>query len=138
MFAPPMHETAFANPHGSETTTNGVRVIVAPRYMPEHSCPDDDQFVFAYRIRIVNEGDESVQLISRRWRIIDANGAEDVVEGDGVVGRMPLLRPGDGFEYESYCPLRTEWGTMEGSFRMNLDDGAPLDVQIERFYLVQP
>ena len=115
---------AVASPRlGSEATTQGIRVEVSPSYMPEHSRPTEREFVFAYRIRITNLGDEAAHLVSRRWLIVDANGTSHVVEGPGVVGQQPRLEPGQSFDYSSYCPLKTPWGTMEGSFQMRRDDG---------------
>lgn len=122
--------------HGSETVTQGVRVIVRPEYLPDQSTEGEPEYVFGYTVRIVNESDVPVQLVSRRWLIIDASGDEHTVEGEGVVGRQPLIQPGAGFEYSSFCPLRTLWGTMEGSYLMERDDSTTFDAQVARFYLV--
>lgn len=121
---------------GSEAVTRGVRVRVRPDFLPEHSDPAKDQFVFGYRIRITNESDHGALLISRRWLIVDAEGKEHEVKGDGVVGQQPYLAPGESFEYASYCPLQTRWGTMEGAFRMVRDDAEPFDAAVARFFLV--
>lgn len=132
---------------GSVTTTGGVRVEVRPRYVPSHSITDpgpgeNPRYVFAYRIRITNESDCRVQLLSRHWVIVDADGERHEVEGDGVVGQQPRLDPGAAFEYESFCPLQTPWGTMEGSFRMKVQSGPEngrfIEVGISRFYLATP
>ncbi len=133
-----MSEILTTNQHGSETTSEGIRVRVVPEFLSGQSNPEANQYVFGYRVRILNEGDDSAQLIARRWLIIDANGEEHEVEGPGVVGHQPVLDPGKGFEYSSYCPLETPWGTMEGAYRMQRDDGSVFDANIGRFYLVAP
>lgn len=135
--APPSERPCSAAPSrlGSEAVTHGVRVAVAPRYLPDHSDPSRPQHVFGYAIRIANEGDAAVTLVSRRWRIIDANGNEEEVAGEGVVGVQPRIPAGDSFEYSSYCPLRTRWGTMEGEYALRRDDGQRLTVRVARFYL---
>ncbi len=79
-----------------------------------------------------------VQLVSRHWIIIDAYGRREDVSGPGVVGQTPRLEPGKAFKYQSFCPLRTVWGTMEGEYQMRYDDGETFDVQIARFYLKVP
>ena len=122
----------------SETVTQGVRVTAAAFYLPEESDPEGRQFRFGYRITIVNEGTEAVTMVSRRWLIIDADGGREEVEGPGVIGQTPRLAPGEGFKYTSYCPLKTAWGTMEGEYRMEKDDGTGVDVKVGRFLLVRP
>lgn len=130
--------TPTAKTHGSVALTHGFRVSVQPRYMPEQSDPASRQWLFAYRIRIANEGPAAAQLQSRRWVIVDAHGAREEVKGPGVVGQQPRLEPGQSFEYTSFCPLRTSWGTMEGSYHFKTDAGAALEVAVARFYLVCP
>jgi len=122
--------------HGSETVTQGIRVTVRPFYLPDHSDPDQTRFVFGYRIHIVNDGLQPAKLLSRHWRIVDADGVGHDVEGEGVVGRQPDLEPGESFEYSSWCPLKTPWGTMEGAYRMLRPDGQSFDAAVRRFYLV--
>lgn len=121
---------------GSVCVTRQVRVAVEPAYMPEHSDPAKRRFVFEYRIRIANDGGEPVTLRSRRWTIVDARGRREQVEGEGVVGRQPRIEPGQAFVYSSYCPLATPWGTMEGSFAVQTDQGEEFHLNIARFYLV--
>ncbi len=122
--------------HGSESVTRRVRVRVQPAYLPDHSSPSDNKFVFGYRIRISNEGDVRIRLLSRHWVIVDGDGARREVRGEGVVGQQPELAPGAFFEYSSYCPLEHAWGTMEGSYQMIDHLGERFEVRIERFYLV--
>jgi ApaG protein len=124
--------------HGSEACTRGVRVEVESFYVPERSSPENDQWFFGYRIRITNEGDERVQLVSRHWTITDASGNVEQVRGPGVVGEQPSLDPGDGFEYTSACPLPTSFGTMHGSYRMVTAAGEEFDAEIAPFPLGEP
>lgn len=122
----------------SDTTTNGIRVQVEARYLAEQSSPRDNQYLFAYRIRISNEGTETAQLISRHWIITDADGHVEQVQGPGVVGEQPLLGPGSSFEYTSFCPLRTSVGTMHGTYQMVKANGDGFDAVIAPFTLATP
>lgn len=123
---------------GSRSDSRGYRVTVQPTYLPDQSDPLLPRYTFAYRITIENTSGPVATLRSRRWTIIDAHGRGEEVEGDGVVGQQPRLRPGDTFTYESFCPLRTRWGTMEGSYRMAGDDGERFEIPIARFLLAVP
>lgn len=116
--------------------TRGVRVKVSPAFMPQHSDADARRYVFAYRIRITNESDAPVKLLTRHWAIVDAEGERHEVEGEGVIGQQPDLAPGASFEYSSFCPLATTWGTMEGRYAMRTAEGQKFDVAVARFYLV--
>lgn len=120
----------------SEMVTSGIRVKAVPSYIPENSRPEEEKFFFSYTIAITNETNAPVQLLSRHWIIINSEGDREEVTGPGVVGKTPLIEPGETFEYTSFCPLNTEWGTMEGSYRMIDQHGSEFDVQIDRFVLV--
>ncbi len=122
----------------SNTLTRGVRVQVRSSYVPERSSPPDGQYFFTYRVRISNEGSETVQLVSREWIITDAEGAVEKVRGPGVVGEQPVLGPGESFEYTSFCPLKTRIGSMHGSYRMVTADGESFDAVIAPFSLAVP
>jgi ApaG protein len=122
----------------SDTTTEGIRIQVESEYVDERSNPRDNYFFFAYRVTITNVGSRPAQLISRVWIITDALGDEERVEGPGVVGEQPLLAPGKSFEYTSFCPLRTQFGTMHGSYRMVRPDGESFDAVIAPFSLATP
>jgi len=122
----------------SKAQTRGVVVQVESTYVPERSQPLQQRWFFSYRIRIANQGDVVVQLISRHWIITDANGDVEEVVGPGVVGEQPLLRPGESFEYTSFCPLPTPFGTMRGSYRMTTEDGETFDAEIAPFELSEP
>jgi ApaG protein len=130
--------TTIAPKHGSTVDTAGWRVIVEPAYCPEKSDADARRFVFTYRIQITNI-DGMVATIRRRyWKIVDAVGRTHEVDGEGVVGHQPRLAQGQTFAYSSFCPIETPWGTMEGHFELESDDGHWFDVAVGRFYLVGP
>ena len=120
----------------SEAITNGIKVQAFPSFVPEQSDPRTRRYFFSYKIIITNEGDETVKLLSRHWVIINAIGDREDVNGPGVVGYTPELNPGESFEYASFCPIDTNWGTMEGSYTMQKRDGEMFDAEIARFYLV--
>jgi len=122
----------------SEATTRGVHIQVESQYVPHRSSPTHGQWLFTYRVRIRNQGEESVQLISRHWVITDANGDEKEVRGPGVVGAQPKLAPGEAFEYRSFCPLQTPVGTMHGSYQMVTSNGEQFDAKIAPFSLSEP
>lgn len=124
----------MTNPN-SDTTTEGIRIEVTPEFIPERSEPDKKLFFFIYNIRITNNSEENLQLLSRYWLIINADGDENEVKGEGVVGQFPYLKPGQNFEYSSFTPLDTEWGTMEGYYTFEKDNGEKIDAKVGRFYL---
>jgi ApaG protein len=119
-------------------TTDGVTVRVSVSYLPEQSEPERGRWFWAYHIRLENEGDETVQLLTRHWTITDGRGARHTVEGEGVVGEQPVIEPGASFDYVSGCPLATPSGAMHGNYRMVREDGAIFDVEIPRFSLFAP
>lgn len=122
----------------SERVTRGIRVAAASRFVPERSNPSESEWFFAYTIRISNEGGETAQLLSRHWIITDANGKSEEVRGPGVVGRQPVLPPGQSFEYTSACPLKTSFGVMQGTYQMVTPAGDHFDVEIPPFALSEP
>ncbi|RMH19137.1 MAG: Co2+/Mg2+ efflux protein ApaG [Acidobacteria bacterium] len=122
----------------SEAVTRGIRVRVEPEFDPERSDPARGQWFFLYTVTLSNEGDEPVQLISRHWLITDGDGRQEEVRGAGVVGEQPVLAPGESFRYTSGCPLPTDVGKMEGSYRMVTSSGEAFDVAIAPFTLCQP
>ncbi len=102
----------------SHAVTRGVRIEVQARYSREHSDPRRPLWFFLYTITIENQGKEPVQLLERHWEITDGNGRVEHVRGPGVVGKQPLLSPGQAFEYTSGCPLPTPFGFMKGEYEM--------------------
>lgn len=122
----------------SNALTRGIRVTVKSKYLPERSSPAQKQYVFAYTVRITNEGGETAQLRSRHWIITDANGLVQEVRGEGVVGAQPVLRAGQYFEYTSFCAIATSRGTMHGTYQMVTDGGDRFDAAIDPFDLNLP
>ncbi len=122
----------------SEAVTRGVRVQVRAEYVPERSRPQEGMWFFAYHICITNEGNETVQLLHRHWIITNAHGEVEEVRGPGVVGVQPLLGPGESFEYTSFCPLNTPFGSMRGTYEMVTDSGETFEAVIAPFALVEP
>ncbi len=122
----------------SVAITEGIRVTVSAVYVPEQSSPRDHRYVFAYTVRIDNEGNQSAQLRSRHWVITDAVGKVEEVRGPGVVGHQPLLRAGEHFEYTSGCVLHTSKGEMHGTYQMVRPDGRGFDAAIAPFALLLP
>ena len=122
----------------SEAVTEGIRVAVRSEYMQERSYPSLHRHFFVYHITIENRSSQSVQLVSRHWVITNGHGDIEEVQGSGVVGVQPFVRPNEKFQYSSACPLDTPVGSMEGTYRMVRDDGTEFDAQIESFTLVAP
>ena len=116
-------------------TKYAVDITVASRYLEEQSAPMDGIFAFAYTITITNRGSVPTQLISRHWIIEDDTGTRREVKGLGVVGRQPLLKPGESFQYTSGSQLTTPGGTMQGSYFFVAEDGERFDAQIPAFPL---
>lgn len=121
-----------------EATTRQIRVAVQPAFVREESDPRRDYYFFSYTVRITNDGFEPVQLLSRRWVITDATGKVEEVQGDGVIGQQPTVKPGETFQYSSFCPLPTPTGSMEGSYTMLTSKGEQVEVQIPKFVLAEP
>lgn len=119
-------------------TTRAIRVTVRPQYLPDQSDPAKAQYVWAYQVRIENRGEETVQLRSRHWKITDGLGRLQEVKGPGVVGKTPMLRPGDVFEYTSGTPLSTPSGIMSGSYQMESERGEKFDIEVPTFSLDMP
>lgn len=118
--------------------TNGITVRVAVNFLPEQSRVEDGKWFWVYHVRIENHSDQPVQLLTRHWKITDGSGKVDVVEGDGVVGEQPLLRPGGSHDYVSGCPLTTPQGSMEGYYTFQRADGAQVRAAIPFFPLAAP
>ena len=118
-----------------QSVTRSIEVTVTPQYLPERSSPESNEYFWAYTIEITNRGAETVQLRTRHWRITDANGRRQEVKGPGVVGKQPVLKPGESFEYTSGVPLPTPSGFMTGSYGMLTSAGKHFDIEIPAFSL---
>ena len=119
----------------SEAVTEDIRVEVMSSYSPENSRPLEGEWVFQYTVRITNQGRETVQLLNRYWVITDGAAQVEEVRGPGVVGKQPVLGPGESFKYSSWCPLKTPQGMMQGSYEMARTDGRHFDIEIAPFAL---
>lgn len=115
-----------------------IVVTVTPQYLPDQSDPNNNRYVFAYRVVVRNNGAQAAQLISRHWVITDGHQRVEEVRGLGVVGKQPLIAAGESFEYSSGCPLPTPIGTMKGEFHFVGENGVPFDVTIAEFVLALP
>ncbi len=122
----------------NEKTNDPIDVKVESIYLPSESAPDKSRFVFAYTVTIENHGEKAARLMTRHWIITDSNGKVQEVEGDGVVGEQPYLKPGEGFQYTSGTMLETPMGVMEGSYQMVTDDGEQITAEIHPFTLSGP
>jgi ApaG protein len=122
----------------SHATTRGISVDVESVFVPDHSSPEDGRWLFAYTVTIANDGAETARLLTRHWIITDGDGHVEEVKGPGVVGEQPRLRPGENFRYTSACPLRTSFGTMQGTYQMVTDTGDHFDAEIAPFSLSLP
>ncbi len=119
-------------------TTHLITVSVDPLYLEDQSSPEENHYVWAYRVRIENNSNRTVRLLSRHWIIADAVGRVQEVKGSGVVGEHPVLKPGESYEYTSGTPLTTPSGIMVGSYQMDALDDQPFDIAIPAFSLDSP
>ncbi|MBS1221582.1 MAG: uncharacterized protein H6R23_1202 [Proteobacteria bacterium] len=115
-----------------------ITVAAQAFFLEEQSNPERDRYVFAYTVRVQNQGNIAAKLLSRHWIITDANGKVEEVRGEGVVGEQPYLQPGEGFQYTSGAILETAVGSMKGSYQMLADDGVTFDAEIPPFVLSIP
>jgi len=122
-----------------EAETSGVIVRVEPQFLSDESEPERNRYIWAYTIEIENRSLETLQLVSRSWRITDANGVTQEVNGPGVVGQQPILAPGQSFSYTSAAPLAAPSGLMLGSYSMiRVDGGEAFDIVVPTFALDSP
>ena len=118
--------------------TRGIVVSVETTYLETDSSPSNSHYLWAYRVTIENQGRETVQLLSRHWMITNARGEFTEVKGPGVIGKQPLLKPGESYSYTSGAPLNTPSGMMGGSYQMESDRGERFDIEIPAFSLDRP
>lgn len=122
----------------NEPIKHDIQVNVSTNYLAEQSSSQANRFVFSYTITIRNTGNIAARLISRHWVITNANGEISEVQGIGVVGEQPYLRPGEEFQYSSGSVLETPVGTMEGSYTLIADDKQEFKTAIPPFTLSVP
>ena len=115
-----------------------IEIHPIPQFIPEQSDPENDRYIFAYTITIKNVGSVPAQLVSRHWIITDGNNEVQEVRGLGVVGKQPLLQPGESFQYTSGSSLTTPIGTMKGTYQMVAEDGTHFEAEIPEFVLASP
>ncbi|PCK09796.1 MAG: Co2+/Mg2+ efflux protein ApaG [Alteromonadaceae bacterium] len=118
--------------------SDNIQVLVKAQYVPEQSRPDQNQYVYAYTIELLNKGDNEAQLISRHWYIVDEKDQQQEVQGLGVIGKQPVISPGKSYTYTSGVVLPTKSGTMSGSYTMKNCAGEEFETAIPTFALVQP
>ena len=119
-------------------TTDGVTVRVAVSFLPEQSRIEMGKWFWVYHIRIENDSPNTLHLVTRHWKITDGGGAVSFVDGEGVVGEQPVLRPGQSHDYVSGCPLNTPNGSMEGYYTFRGEHGEEQRVAIPHFPLMAP
>jgi len=123
----------------SSIISEGVQVSVVTFYQPDYRNPIQSEFMFAYRITLENHNSFPIKLHRRNWQIFDSNGTHREVEGEGVVGVQPILKPGESYQYVSGCNLRTEMGKMKGTYQMeNLNNKRMFEVDIPAFEMIVP
>ncbi|MDP9347648.1 MAG: Co2+/Mg2+ efflux protein ApaG [Gemmatimonadota bacterium] len=114
--------------------TEGIRITAQPFYDPDQSDPEESHYVFAYHVRLENDGELPVQLLWRHWYVHDPVAGDSEVEGEGVLGEQPVIDPGDVYEYQSFCALRAPRGYMEGYYEFRRPDGSTFRAAVPRFY----
>jgi ApaG protein len=131
-------QDVLANLFQHAAITSGVTVRVAVNFMPDQSRIEAGRWFWVYHIRIENHRDDTIQLLTRHWRITDARGMISLVDGEGVVGETPVLAPGETHDYVSGCPLATPHGSMEGHYTFRDEEGRLFEVAIPFFPLAAP
>jgi ApaG protein len=124
--------------HRYEEITRDIKIAVEPDYLEDQSDPEENRYLWSYRVTIENKSELTVQLLSRYWRITDARGRVREVRGDGVIGEQPVIAPGRAFEYTSGAPLETPSGFMTGTYHMRASSGESFEVGIPMFALESP
>lgn len=119
--------------------TQGIEISIKPVYQEQYSNPQKEKYVFAYYVTIRNTGEETIQLLGRHWFIYDSANQLREVEGEGVIGQTPVIRPGEQFKYNSWTEMQTTIGKMYGYYTMQrMTDGVMIDAEIPEFHLIAP
>lgn len=119
-------------------TTEQIQIEVEPSYLSDRSNPKDNQFFYGYKIRITNHSDVSVRVIHRHWKIKDGKGHTQEIQGPGITGEQPMIKPGDFYEYSSFSPLSTPHGNMRGKYQMLDEFGNRFWVDVPLFFFRPP
>jgi len=122
----------------AEAITSGIKVQVVSKFIPEHTNPDIPRYFFAYWVTITNDSETAIKLLDRHWEITDALGKLEVITGEGVIGKQPIIKPGESFSYNSFCPIETEFGMMSGHYKVKREDGHFMKIEIPKFQLISP
>ena len=117
---------------------NNIKIDIKSEFVPELSNNEDSLFYFSYKVSIHNLGINKVQLLSRHWNIKDGLGRKKAINGEGVIGKKPIIDPGESYKYKSYCPLKTEFGSMDGFYTMKDEEGNLFKTSIPHFGLISP
>jgi ApaG protein len=119
--------------------TQGILIQAEPEFNEVYSSEEKSNYVFTYHIAIHNNTNFAIQLLKRKWTIFDSIGVQSQVQGDGVIGEQPIIKPGEVYRYESYCPLKSDIGYMKGTYQMkHLEKNTIFEVQIPMFELIRP
>ncbi len=117
--------------------TDDISISVMPKYESDESNPAIGKFIYSYQVIIENLGLDTVKLLSRHWYIVDSIQEKREVKGEGVVGVQPELKPGESFQYMSWCPLHSPIGKMFGNYQfINLTAKTTFTVNIPEFLLI--
>ncbi len=122
----------------ADSIADNIRIHIISTYSPENSDPQRGMWYFFYQVKIANHADQPVRLISRHWKITNAEGVVSEVNGPGVVGKQPHIMPGESFHYTSACPLDSPFGSMHGNYTMISDSGTIFDAKVPSFTLSKP
>lgn len=138
-----LHQESFENllkntKEYYSATTQNFQVEVLPSYVPERSDPTNNQYFYAYKVRITNHGAVSARVIHRHWKIKDGNGKVYEVQGSGVIGVQPMLTSGQSYEYSSFCPLHSPYGNMRGKYQMIDEFGNRFWINVPVFFFRRP
>lgn len=131
-------KTSRTPPEMYSKTTHGIKVTATPEYLGKDSSPEKNKFLWLYTITIENFNTIPMKLLRRKWLITNEQGTSFIVEGDGVIGEQPIIKPGEGYKYFSGTPLSTPSGMMMGSYVLANDAGEEIEVDIPPFSLDSP
>lgn len=96
-----------------------------------------DVHAFIYFLTIHNQSVHHIKILGRRWILSQRNGHTFILEGQGVVGKLPFLEPGQQFSYNSYHLVR--YSTLAvGSFHALDENGQHVLIRIPPFEMMIP